>query len=294
METFGYALINRGDPAGALRLVESAPDFPSTDFAFLKASALMNAGRLQEAVDLFARSVANDRRDIAAAEAAAAEIEAAEKILAETSPGETTAAEDRLVTLKADRKARAATLETMCAANRQAQAADETTRKAADYHADVLAWLLIADALAPDGIPAELLAAALDPINAHLLDFSNMAEWSDVLINCDMGIMAGGRPYALLSESEQWRADALIGAAIAELSSLRLLVLDRFDVLDAKGREDALYWLDGMAADGVIDSAIVAGTLKTLPGGLPETIQGVWIEDGKAGVVAEAVEAEAA
>ena len=53
VETLGYALINHGDHAGALRLVESAPDFPSTDFAFLKASALMNAGRLQEAVDLF-------------------------------------------------------------------------------------------------------------------------------------------------------------------------------------------------------------------------------------------------
>ena len=242
----------------------------------------------QEAVDLFARSVANDRRDIAAAEAAAAEIEAAEKILAETSPGETTAAEDRLVTLKADRKARAATLETMCAANRQAQAADETTRKAAGYHADVLAWLLIADALAPDGIPAELLAAAIDPINAHLLDFSNMAEWADVLINSDMGIMAGGRPYTLLSESEKWRADALIGAAIAELSGLRLLMLDRFDVLDAKGREDALYWLDGMAQDGKLDSCLIFGTLKALPSGLPETIQPVWIEAGAAGEIREA------
>ena len=243
----------------------------------------------QDAVDLFARSVANDRRDIAAAEAAAAEIEdVAEKILLETSTGDTTAAEDRLVTLKADRKARAATLETMCAANRQAQAADETTRKAAGYHADVLAWLLIADALSPDGIPAELLAAALDPINAHLLDFSNMAEWADVLINSDMGIMAGGRPYALLSESEQWRADALIGAAIAELSGLRLLVLDRFDVLDSKGREDALYWLDGMALDGKIDTALVFGTLKALPAGLPETIQPVWIEAGVAGEMREA------
>ena len=242
----------------------------------------------QDAVDLFARSVANDRRDIAAAEAAAAEIEAAEKILAETSPGYTEAAEATLADLKADRKARAATLETMCAANRQAQAADETTRKAAGYHADVLAWLLIADALSPDGIPAELLAAALDPINAHLLDFSNMAEWADVLINSDMGIMAGGRPYALLSESEQWRADALIGAAIAELSGLRLLVLDRFDVLDVKGREDALYWLDGMAQDGKIDTALVFGTLKALPSGLPETIQPVWIEAGVAGEMREA------
>ena len=242
----------------------------------------------QDAVDLYARSVANDRRDIATAEAAAAELASAEKSLADTAPGYAEAAEAKLAELKADRKARAATLETMCAANRQAQAADETTRKAAGYHADVLAWLLIADALSPDGIPAELLAAAMDPINAHLLDFSNMAEWADVLINSDMGIMAGGRPYALLSESEQWRADALIGAVIAELSGLRLLALDRFDVLDAKGREDALYWLDGMALDGKIDTALVFGTLKALPSGLPETIQPVWIEAGVASEMREA------
>ena len=244
----------------------------------------------QDAVDLFARSVANDRRDIAAAEAAAAEIEAAEKILAETSPGYTTAAEEKLATLKADRKARAATLETMFAANRQAQAAAETTRKAAGLHADVLAWLLIADALAPDGIPAELLAAALQPINDALTHSANEAEWDRIEITADMEIQEGlyERPYALLSESEQWRADALIGAAIAELSGLRLLVLDRFDVLDAKGREDALYWLDGMALDGTIDTALVFGTLKALPSGLPETIQPVWIEAGVAGEMREA------
>ena len=242
----------------------------------------------QDAVDLFARSVANDRRDIAAAEAAAAEIEAAEKILAETSPGYTEAAEATLADLKADRKARAATLETMCAANRQAQAADETTRKAAGYHADVLAWLLIADALAPDGIPAELLAAALDPINEHLLDSAESSEWAQVVIHSDMRITYGLRDYTLVSESEKWRADALIGAAIAELSGLRLLVLDRFDVLDAKGREDALYWLDGMAQDGKLDSCLIFGTLKALPSGLPETIQPVWIEGGVAGEMREA------
>ena len=242
----------------------------------------------QDAVDLFARSVANDRRDIAAAEAAAAEIEAAEKILAETSPGHTEAAEATLADLKADRKARAATLETMCAANRQAQAADETTRKAAGYHADVLAWLLIADALAPDGIPAELLAAALNPINEHLLDSAESSEWAQVVIHSDMRITYGLRDYTLVSESEKWRADALIGAAIAELSGLRLLALDRFDVLDAKGREDALYWLDGMALDGKIDTALVFGTLKALPSGLPETIQPVWIEAGVAGEIREA------
>ena len=103
-----------------------------------------------------------------------------------------------------------------------------------------------------------------------------------------MRITYGLRDYALVSESEQCRADALIGAAIAELSGLRLLVLDRFDVLDVKGREDALYWLDGMALDGKIDTALVFGTLKALPSGLPETIQPVWVEAGVAGEMREA------
>ena len=96
------------------------------------------------------------------------------------------------------------------------------------------------------------------------------------------------RPYPLLSESEKWRADAMIAAAIAELSGVRLLMLDRFDVLDAQGREDFIYWLDGMASEGVIDSAIVAGTMKALPAGLPETIQPLWIDGAASGEMREA------
>jgi len=249
----------------------------------------------QDAVDLFARSVSNDRRDIAAAEAAAAELESAEKALLETSPGYTTSAENRLEALKADRKARSATLETMCAENRAAIAADDLTRKAAAHHADVLAWLAIADALAPDGIPADLLGAALKPINDRLAYHSGLSYWPRVRIGADMGIdqlYADGadawRPYPLLSESEKWRADAMIAAAIAELSGVRLLMLDRFDVLDTKSREDFIYWLDGLVSEGVIDSAIVAGTMKTLPAGLPETIQPLWIDGAAAGEMQEA------
>ena len=200
------------------------------------------------------------------------------------------AAEVKLESLKADKKARAATLETMFAANRRAHAADGTTRKAAGYHADVLAWLAIADALAPGGIPAELLGAALTPINDRLAYHSGLSYRPRVRISADMGIerqYAEGadawRPYPLLSESEKWRADAMIAAAIAELSGVRLLLLDRFDVLDAQGREDFIYWLDGLASDGVLDSAIVAGTMKAPPSGLPETILPIWLEGAAAG-----------
>ena len=75
----------------------------------------------------------------------------------------------------------------------------------------------------------------------------------------------------------------MIAAAIAELSGVRLLLLDRFDVLDAQGREDFIYWLDGLASDGVLDSAIVAGTMKAPPSGLPEMILPIWLEGAAAG-----------
>lgn len=171
---------------------------------------------------------------------------------------------------------------------RQAQAASENTKKAAAHHADTLAWLAIADALAPDGIPAEMLDDAIDPINASLRGHAMAAEWAETLIGSDMDILAAGRPYALLSESEKWRVDALIGAAIAEMSGLRMLLLDRFDVLDSKGREDLMFWLDGAVADGQIDTALVFGTMKALPAGLPETITPVWIEGGVVGEMREA------
>lgn len=240
-----------------------------------------------DAVALYTRSVANDQRDIADAVRAAQEIKDLEQRLGNAPPA-TERLEQTLAGHQADRKARAATLAQMFEANRQAQAASENTKKAAAHHADVMAWLAIADALAPDGIPAEMLASALDPINERLTDAAGMAEWADVTITRDMDILAAGRPYALLSESEKWRADAMIGAAIAELSGLRMLALDRFDVLDAKGREDLIYWLDAMAAEGLLDTALVFGTMKALPAGLPETITPVWIEGGIAGEMREA------
>lgn len=240
-----------------------------------------------DAVALYTRSVANDQRDIADAERAAQEIKDLEQRLGDAPPA-TERLEQALAGHQADRKARAATLAQMFEANRQAQAASENTKKAAAHHADVMAWLAIADALAPDGIPAEMLADAIDPINASLRGHAMAAEWAETLISSDMDILAAGRPYALLSESEKWRADAMIGAAIAELSGLRLLVLDRFDVLDSKGREDLMFWLDGAVADGQIDTALVFGTMKALPAGLPETITPVWIEGGIAGEMREA------
>lgn len=169
-------------------------------------------------------------------------------------------------------------------AERAHEAALRKTAEAAAHHADVQALEQIAEALSPSGIPAELLAEALTPLNDALAGHAESAQWPRVEVTADMVIRTGlhERPYSLLSESEQWRADAMLAAAIAQLSGLRLLVLDRMDVLDLPGRGDLIAWLDDLAQAGDIDTAMVFGTLKALPSGLPETVAAVWIDCGNA------------
>jgi hypothetical protein len=251
--------------------------------------ARSNLPEYEKALRLMQSTVANDKRDLADADAAAkaiSELEAANG----TAPDEAeiNAARKHLDDLKAERTATTAKVTEQQNAERQAKQADERTAKALAAHESVLAWISIGDALAPDGIPGEMLAEALTPLNERLTQSATDAEWADVTVTRDMQVLAGGRPYALLSESEKWRADAMLAEAVAHLSKIKLLVLDRLDVLDLKGREDLIAWLDILAQDGEIDTALIFGTLKALPANLPKTMIAHWLENG---VVAQLKEA---
>ena len=264
-------------------LVHAAPMAKGTE------DDLARLPEYEKALRLMQSTVANDKRDLADADAAAkaiSELEAANG----TAPDEAeiNAARKHLDDLKAERTATAAKLAAQQDAERQAKQADERTAKALAAHESVLAWISIGDALAPDGIPGEMLAEALTPLNERLTQSAADAEWADVTVTRDMQVLAGGRPYALLSESEKWRADAMLAEAVAHLSKIKLLVLDRLDVLDLKGREDLIAWLDILAQDGEIDTALIFGTLKALPANLPKTMTAHWLENG---VVAQLKEA---
>ncbi len=235
-----------------------------------------------EARDLMARSVENDRRDIAAAEAAAAQLKdagAPEEIQA----ADVEAARAKVAALRAERKAIDDRVQALLNAKQAATSATERTANAARYHGDVQAWLAIADALSPDGIPGEILAEALQPFNAVLADLADLANWRAPAIDDDMSISWGGRRYRLLSESERWRVDALIGAALAEISGLRCLILDRFDCLDLPGRGDALGLVDALAVERNFDTILMLGTLKSAPAAPSDAFTSYWIENGTAG-----------
>lgn len=249
----------------------------------------------ERALKLMQSAVANCKRDLAAADTAARTLKELEEETGEPDDGadHIGALEQRIAAIKHHRGNHQAAIRLIEEAERRAAEADEKTTRAAGLHQDVQAWEAIAAALAPDGIPGEMLAEALGPINARLEQSAADAEWPRMMIDTDMSILKldkdrAPRPYALLSESEKWRADAMIAEAVAHLSGVRLLVLDRFDVLDLKGREDLLVWLDILAQDGEIDTALIFGTLKGLPAGLPETVEAFWIDGGIVGQMKEA------
>lgn len=237
---------------------------------------------LRRALQTCQNAVDNDTRDLQAIHAATAEADAIEAELKDAPDvaAELQAAEAEVDKLKAERERLTEKADSMRGVKAAMESAERKTQDAARHHLDVQAWDAIADALSPSGIPAELLDAALGPINDRLMQSATDAEWPQVGIDGGMTISIGQQPYALASESEQWRADAMLAEAIAHASGLRLLVLDRFDVLDLRGRGDLLAWLDILVEQGEIDTALIFGTLKALPSGLPASTAAHWIEGG--------------
>jgi energy-coupling factor transporter ATP-binding protein EcfA2 len=244
------------------------------------ADARARVPELVKARDMMKRAVENDERDLAAARAATEALKLKSDVEVVTGE-ELTTARTTVTAAANQRDSLRAELDKLSSAKRLAESAEKKTEDAAKHHIDITQWLAIAAALSPDGIPGDMLAQALAPINGRLAELAAFAEWSVPSVDADMTIRAGGRLYSLLSESEKYRADALIALTIAVISESRIVFFDRFDVLDLKGRGDLLALLDDMATQREISTALVFGTLKRVPDGLPPTTRAHWIEKGE-------------
>ena len=241
---------------------------------------LVSQGQVQ-AVPEDLRDPMVSRQDVAAAEAAA---ELVAKLAGAVRPEALAALEARAgdtarALAEADRAQEAAR-----AAVRAWEDAARRSSEAAATHAQIRDWLALAEAFAPAGIPGELLAEALGPFNARLRVSAERTGWAQVHLGEDMAVTAAGRAYGLLSESERWRADAALGDALAHLSGVRLLALDRIDVLDLAERQVLVRWALTLADEH--DTVLLAGTLKAPPR-LPAAIDVDWIERGRLGAPAE-------
>ncbi|MGG2648540.1 AAA family ATPase [Pseudomonas aeruginosa] len=227
------------------------------------------------------RAVANSQRDLDECLAAAEQIKALEAESVEAPSAEAIAnGEQAINELRQARDASRAKLVALQEALEAATQREASIAKAQAAHQDVVAWTGMVDALSPTGIPAEILADAIGPVNDTLKRLAGIAGWSPVEISADIDVTFGGRLYGLLSESERWRCDTTIALAIATISGLRLVLLDRLDVLDLPSRNQAIALMRAMTSDREIDSVVVAGTLKEPMAKTPAWLQAVWIEAG--------------
>jgi hypothetical protein len=241
---------------------------------------------VQRSRDLMASAVANGERDLRAAQEAQGEAARISAELAQPFDAkELEQAQQHIADIRASRAKAVAELDALKTIKAAVDSAERKTAEAGEHAAAVAEWDLIAQALAPDGIPAEILAEALGPINARLAQSAADADWDVVVIGTDMEIRVGSRErvYSLLSESERWRCDAMLAEAIAQVSGTRLLVLDRMDVLDLQGRSDLIGWLGVLAENGELDTALLFATLKQAPTGLGSDVQVEWINNGRVG-----------
>lgn len=203
--------------------------------------------------------------------------------------------EDRAVTLKdqkelddgasqvldkaaADLDAAEAKVEAIAVAKERVKNADTIQQEAQATHKEIEKWVGAAEALAPTGIPAELIAEKIEPLNNRLRETAVMTGWPQTSVTPDMQILVDNRPYALQSESSQWRAQAAIAEAISSISEVGILVLDRIDVLDLKNRAALIKWM--LKVGGEHKNIFLFGTLKEPPK-VPAAIKVHWLENGK-------------
>jgi len=157
--------------------------------------------------------------------------------------------------------------------------AKDLTEQASQYHFQCEAWLKIRDMLAPDGIMQEMLETAFMPLNEILSTSAKVMGWPETQIETTTTtkITFGGRPYRMISESEQWQADAMLCQMIAEVSGEKFMMLDRLDVLEPAKRPAMIDWAtDVLGPDGY--QTIMFSTLKGAPSpeALPKT-QLIWL-----------------
>lgn len=144
--------------------------------------------------------------------------------------------------------------------------------------------------IAPDGLKKKALTKKLAVFNDELLGLSQQAGWSPCIIESDLSVWFGTRPYVLCSQSEQYRAWVQLNVAVSGIDGSDALIIDGTDILDRAGRNGLFAILANQEIPSLVcmtlvdregfsardeAAAIGEGLAKRKLGGA------WWLEDGK-------------
>lgn len=148
---------------------------------------------------------------------------------------------------------------------------------AQNAHLNVVNYSAIAQTLGPKGIRNRAMRKQLDALDAALEDIRSICMWPRVRLDTSYSVIIADRAGGVSSESEQWRANFMLQAAIALVLGERHLIADGADILDEAGREQLIVLCDWLANRGVYPLLFATGSL----GVLPESWATVEIIDGR-------------
>jgi hypothetical protein len=126
----------------------------------------------------------------------------------------------------------------------------DTLTKLAAAEQEVIIYDALQKALAPDGIPSQMIAEALDGINELLEEAATYFFPGRYLhLTGELGIVLQNSPYITLSKSAKYRVGVAFQYALAKLTGARILLIDEADILDDDRRGDLIKFLLAKVAD---------------------------------------------
>jgi len=186
-------------------------------------------------------------------------------------------------------------LEAVRAYQRKKVEAKEAQAKVNEADKEVTLYDALAKALAPDGIPSQLIAEALEPFNKQLYLASSylFPEYEDcpLVLTQDLEVYRQS-PYACLSKSARYRAGICFQYVLATLAGTRLLMIDEADILDPVNRAQLIDFLLAVRQD--FDSILVFATSDHADHSPVSEIQVWWLEEGKIAPVIPEMQEQAA
>ena len=112
--------------------------------------------------------------------------------------------------------------------------------KARDLHDTITRYSVIAEAIGPRGVRNKMLGEGLGRLNAGLDHLAKVSGWPHVWVDAKGVVMIAGThmtlPSVMCSESEKWRAQAMIQLTVGVLTGSKIVMIDRADMLDKDAR----------------------------------------------------------
>ena len=149
--------------------------------------------------------------------------------------------------------------------------------KAQNAHMNVVNYATIAHTLGPKGIRNRAMRKQLDALATALEDIRAISLWPRIHLDTSYTVMINDRAGGVSAESEQWRANFMLQAAISIVLGEQYMVADGADILDSSGRDQLIALCDWLANRGVYPLVFATGSL----GVLPESWATVGVIDGR-------------